>query len=140
LLREASLHYRERFTPSEQLSRPHLMLGLHVCAADTDRAARDCFSSIEQAFINLRLGRPSPLPPPRPGFRDSLAPAERLLLEQTLACSVVGSPETIQRGLREFAERTAADELIVTSMIYDHAARLRSYQLTAEARDVLGAG
>jgi len=137
LLQQASAHYRERFTPSQQLSRPHLMLGLQVCAADTDAAARECFSSIEQAFINLRSGRPSPLPPPRAGFRDSLSPGERLLLEQTLACSVVGSAATVQRGLREFAERTGADELIVTSMIYDHAARLRSYELTARARDAL---
>jgi luciferase family oxidoreductase group 1 len=137
LLREASALYRERFKPSEQQSEPHLMLGVQVCAADTDAAALECFSSIEQAFINLRRGRPSPLPPPRAGFRDTLVPAERQLLEQTLSCRVVGSLETVCSGLEELVKRTGADELIVTSMIYDHAARLRSYELTAQARDQL---
>ena len=139
LLHEASALYRERFKPSEQLSKPHLMLGVQVCAADTDAAALECFSSIEQAFINLRRGQPSPLPPPRAGFRDTLVPAERQLLEQTLSCRVVGSLETVRSGLQELVKRTGADELIVTSMIYDHAARLRSYELTARARDQLAA-
>lgn len=133
----ASALYRERFTPSEQLAAPKLMLGLHVCAADTDAEARFHFSSTERAFINLRRGQPSTLPPPVAGYRESLSTPERLALEQTLECSVVGSYDTVRRGLAEFITRTEPDELIVTCMVFEHGARLRSYELTARARDEL---
>src|SRR5207248_1484753 len=87
--------------------------------------------------VNLRRGRPGLLPPPVEEFESRLSPLERSGLEQALACAVVGSPETVRNGLKAFIDRTHADELIVTAQIYDHAARLRSYEITAQVRDEL---
>ncbi|MBC4014652.1 LLM class flavin-dependent oxidoreductase [Siccirubricoccus deserti] len=128
---EAMTVYRERFRPSAQLAAPCVMLGVNVFAADTDAEARRLFSSLQQAFINLRRGRPGKLPAPVEGFTPD--PAARNMLENALACSVVGGPEAIRQGLAEFAERTGADELMVTAQIHDPAARLRSFAITAEA-------
>jgi luciferase family oxidoreductase group 1 len=139
-LLEACALYRQRFTPSEQLARPRLMLGIHACVADSDEEARNLFSSTEQAFIQLRRGAPVKLPPVRAGFRATLGPTELELLEHTLSCAVVGAPQTVRRGLLQLVERTGADELIATSMIYDHAARLRSYGLLAQAAELPGTG
>lgn len=130
--------YRATFRPSERLARPHAMIGVNVVAADTDDEARFLFTSIQQAFVNLRTGKPSPLPPPRAGFVEGLAPPLRAMLEQTLSCSVVGGPETVRRGLEALVARTGADELIVSAQVYDHAARVRSLERTAAARDALG--
>jgi luciferase family oxidoreductase group 1 len=129
--------YRARFQPSEQLARPHVMPGLNVFAADTDEQARRLMSSLQQAFVNLRRGQPGPLPPPIDDFEARMSPLDRMGLEQALSCSVVGSPETVRRGLKSFIARTGADELMVTSQIFDHAARLRSFEITAAARDAL---
>jgi luciferase family oxidoreductase group 1 len=131
--------YREGFRPSRQLDRPYVMLGVNVFAAESDAEAERLFTSLQQAFINLRRGRPTRLPPPVAGFTRSLPPAERAMLEETLACSVIGNPEAVRRGLETFADRTGADELMVTSQIFDHDARLRSYEITAAARDALAA-
>lgn len=133
LMTQACALYRSKFRASAQLERPYVMLGLHVFAADSEQQAQHCLSSLQQAFVNLRRGRPTPLPPPVEGFMSQLTPFERAALEETLACTVVGSPEIVRRGLESFIARTGADELIVTSMIFDHAARLRSYEITAEA-------
>jgi len=121
--------YRTQFQPSEQLDAPYVMLGVNVFAAETDDEAKLLFTSLQQAFVNLRRGRPGQLPPPRPGFERELQPPEQTLLQSALACSVVGSPATVKRGLASFAERTGADELMVTSQVYDHAARLRSFEI-----------
>ncbi|WP_437289788.1 LLM class flavin-dependent oxidoreductase [Sorangium sp. So ce406] len=129
--------YRREFRPSDQLAQPYVMLGLNVFAADTDEEARLLWTSLLQAFVNLRRGRPGPLPPPVDGFERELGPLERAGIEQALSCSVVGSPETVRRGVEAFIARTRADELMVTSQIFDHAARLRSFELTAQARDDL---
>jgi alkanesulfonate monooxygenase SsuD/methylene tetrahydromethanopterin reductase-like flavin-dependent oxidoreductase (luciferase family) len=114
------------------------MLGFNVIAADTDDQARLLFSSAQQAFINLRSGRPGRLPPPVQGFDRRLTPVERSILESTLSASAVGSPETVSRGLTEFIERTGADELMVTAQIFDHEARLRSYEIAAEVGELTG--
>jgi luciferase family oxidoreductase group 1 len=124
--------YRRRFKPSAALAKPYVMLGINVVAADTDEQAELLISSLEQAFVNLRRGQPTPLPAPREGFSRGLAPHERAGLDEVLSCAAIGSRATVERGLREFIARTAADELIVTSMIHDHGARLRSYELTSE--------
>ncbi|WP_437816984.1 LLM class flavin-dependent oxidoreductase [Sorangium sp. So ce1078] len=129
--------YRREFRPSAQLAQPHVMLGVNVFAADTDEEARRLWTSLQQAFVNLRRGRPGPLPPPVDDFERELSPMERAGIEQALSCSVVGSPETVRRGLGAFITRTRADELMVTSQIFDHAARLRSFEITAQARDEL---
>ena len=129
--------YRTRFQPSEQLAAPYVMLGIGVFAADTDGEARRLFSSQQQAFVNLRRGRPGRLPPPVDDIAAVLSPMELSLTGQAFSCAVVGSPETVRRGLGEFIGRTGADELMITGQIFDHAARLRSYEIAAAARGQL---
>ena len=125
--------YRETFKPSAQSSEPYVMPGLNVVAADTDEEARQLFTSIQQAFANIRRGRPGPLPPPVDDIERHWSPAERAQATHMLRYAVVGAPETVRAGMQEFADLTAADELMVVSTIFDHAARRRSYELIAEA-------
>ncbi len=131
--------YRRQFRPSEQLAEPYVMLGLNVVAADTDAEATRLFSSLQQAFVNLRTGQPGPLPPPVDDMAARLDPMATAMLDQALSCRVVGSPETVRQGLEAFVRRTGADEIMVTAQVYDHAARLRSFEIAAEARDALQA-
>ena len=137
LLSQAVETYRTSFRPAAQLARPYVMLGVNVFAADTDDEARRLFTSLQQAFVNLRRGHPGPLPPPVDGFDEQLTPMDRLGITEMLSCSIVGSPESVQRDLARFVAATGADELMVTSQIFDHAARLRSYEILAEVRDRL---
>ena len=130
-MRDAVAVYRERFRPSERLAKPHVMLGVNIFAADTDDRARLLYSSLQQAFLNLRRGRPGKLPPPIDDFDAGLDRSGRAMLADALACSVVGGPETVRDGLRAFAASTGADELMVTAQIFDHAARKRSYEILA---------
>ena len=121
--------YRSRFQPSGALNKPHLMLGLNVVAADTDEEARLLFSSLQQAFVNLRSGRPGKLPPPVEGYEESLDPQAKAMLGHALSCAIVGSRERVREGLDAFIRRTGADELMVTAQIFDHAARKRSFEI-----------
>jgi luciferase family oxidoreductase group 1 len=123
--------YRRSFQPSPQLDHPHVMLGANVIAADTDAQAQLLLTSLQQAFVQLRRGRPAPLPPPVPGFAAQLFPEEAAALEQTLACSFVGAPGTVHAALESFVARTGADELILAAHVHDHATRLRSFELVA---------
>ncbi|WP_028996674.1 LLM class flavin-dependent oxidoreductase [Azohydromonas australica] len=123
--------YRREFRPSVHLQRPHLMLGFNVFAADSDAQGQLLASSAQQAFASLYAGRPGKLPPPVEGFMDRLPMAERVFVERSLVCSAIGSPQTVRRALEAFIERTGADELMITSQIHDHAARLRSYEIVA---------
>ncbi|MDP3356859.1 MAG: LLM class flavin-dependent oxidoreductase [Polaromonas sp.] len=123
--------YRSRFQPSAQLARPYVMLGFNVFAADSDEQGQLLATSMQQAFVNLRSGRPAQLPPPLAAYSDRLGPAERGMLEQVLSCSAIGAPPTVRRQLQAFVDRTGADELMITSQIFEHKARLRSYELTA---------
>jgi luciferase family oxidoreductase group 1 len=132
-LEQAVSVYRARFRPSEQLAAPHVMLGINVFAADTDAEARLLFSSLQRAFLNRRAGRPSKLPAPVEGYEEQLPPVARDMLAHALACSVVGSPQTVRKGLQHFIARHAPDELMVTAQIFDHAARLRSFEIVADA-------
>jgi luciferase family oxidoreductase group 1 len=135
---EAALEiYRRQFRPSARLAKPHVMLGLNVIAAEDDREAELLFTSLQQAFINLRTGRPGRLPPPiDPGeFRRD--PQVQHMVQEVLSRAVVGSPEKVRRGLEAFARRTGADEIMVTAQIYDHRARLRSFELTAQVSQAL---
>ena len=132
-MEQAMSIYRARFQPSEHLAEPHVMLALNVFAAETDQEARFLFSSLQQAFVNLRTGRPGPLPPPVEGMDSLLSPEHKAMLAHSLSCAVIGSPDTVWRGLEAFQARTGADELIVTAQIFDHQARLRSFEITAEA-------
>jgi luciferase family oxidoreductase group 1 len=126
--------YRESFRPSPTLAQPYVMLGFNVFAADSDEEAQVLATSMQQAFVNLRSGRPSQLPPPIPGYRDRLAAHEQALLNSVLSCSAIGSPQTVRRQIEAFIERTRPDELIITSQIFDHAKRLRSFEIAAEMR------
>ncbi len=131
--------YRRRFTPSAALETPYVMLGINVVAAPTDAEAKLLMSSLEQAFVQLRRGQPARLPPPVAGYLERLTPFERAGLDEFLACAIAGSPETVEHGLRAFLARTGADELMVTSMIHDHGARLRSYEITSQVAARLAA-
>jgi len=128
--------YRAGFRPSEQLDHPCVMLGCNVFAADTDAEAELLATSMQQSFVSLRSGRPTRLPPPAPGYLERTTPPERAMLDQVLSCSAIGAPETVARILKGFLARTGADELIIASHIFDQAARLRSYELTAALRDL----
>ncbi len=127
MLDEAMAVYRSQFTPSDRLRQPYLMLGVNVVAADTDDEARFLASSGRQSFASLRAGRPIQLPPPSQEWERD--PAEAPGLSQPTRVSFVGSPETVREQMAAFVDRTEADELIVVSHIYDHAARLRSYDI-----------
>lgn len=126
--------YRSRFQPSEMLDKPYAMLGINVFAAETDAEARLLFSSLQQAFVNLRSGRPGKLQAPLEGYEASLDPAARAMLAHSFSCAVVGSPSTVKAGVEAFIERTGADELMVTAQIFDHQARKRSFEILAGIR------
>ncbi len=134
---EAIELYRRNFKPSAQLARPYVMLGFNVFAADTDQEAQVRATSAQQAFVNLRSGRPTQLPPPRPGYLEQIGPAERALLANVLSCAAIGSPDTVRQALRDFIDRTGADELMIASQMFDHSARLRSYEIAAQVHGQL---
>ena len=132
--------YRALFEPSEQLQQPHAMLTVNVFAADTDAQARRHFTSLQQAFLNLRRGRPGQVPPPIDDIEGFWSAAEKAGVEHALSCSFVGAADTVEKGLREFLARTQPDELMIAGHFYDHAARLRSLEITAQVRDRINAG
>jgi luciferase family oxidoreductase group 1 len=137
MMDQALAVYRERFEPSEYLDKPYAMLGLNVVAAETDAEARRLFTSLQQAFVNLRTGRAGPLPPPVDDMDQRLAAASSAGGSDMLSMAVVGSPQTVRDGLERFVARHRPDEIMITAQIFDHAARIRSLELVAEARDAL---
>ncbi len=139
MMMDAMAIYRQRFRPSAQLATPNIMLGVNVIAADTDAEARFLFSSLQQSFLNIRRGRPSKLPPPVADMDKRLDRYARAMLDDALACAIVGGPDTVRRGLRDFVRRTGANELMVTANIYDHAKRKRSFEIVAEVHASLTA-
>lgn len=124
--------YRDTFKPSQQLQRPYSMAAVNVIAADTDADARYLFTSAQQQFITLFRGTPGQLRPPIHDIDSQWAPHEKAQVDNLLTYSFVGSRETVQAGLEQFIEQTGVDEVIVASAIYDHAARLRSYEILAD--------
>jgi luciferase family oxidoreductase group 1 len=126
--------YREGFRPSDDLKEPYALACLNVFAAETDEEARRLFTSVQQAFVNLRRGRPGKLPPPADAPEGFASELELAGVEHALRYSAVGSAETVRAGLEAFAELTRADELMLTSQIYDPAARLRSFEIVAAVR------
>ena len=131
---EAALDiYRSRFEPSEQLAAPYAMVGCNAIAADTDEEARRLFTSAQQSFANIVRGTRGQLPPPIDDIEGYWSPAEKAHASRMLACSFVGTRQRVADGLSAFLERTGADEAIVAGAIYDHRARLHSYELLAEA-------
>ena len=128
----AAAIYREQFQPSERLAKPYIMFGLNVVAAETDQEARRLFTSLQQAFMALRTGHPGPLPPPVDNIDSLLDPQAHAMLSHALSQAIVGSPATVRDKLAEFIARTVADEVMVTSSIFDHQARLRSFEIVAQ--------
>ncbi|HAC35379.1 MAG TPA: alkane 1-monooxygenase [Gammaproteobacteria bacterium] len=123
--------YRARFKPSEYLAEPYVMLGYSVFAADKEEEAWMLASSWQQAMVNLRSGRPGKLPPPVAGYLDQLDPMRRSMVQDSLTCAAIGTADQVATQMKEFVDRTEADELIITSQCYDHQARLRSYEIVA---------
>jgi alkanesulfonate monooxygenase SsuD/methylene tetrahydromethanopterin reductase-like flavin-dependent oxidoreductase (luciferase family) len=124
--------YRASFKPSAQLDRPYAMAGVNVFAAETDAEARRLFTSVQQQITNRLRGTPGRLPPPIDDIERYWTPPEKAEVSARLACSFVGSPQTVRDGLTQFVTRTAVDEVIIASAIYDHTARVRSYEMVAE--------
>ena len=135
-LHQALATYRARFEPG-QIERPHAMVGVNVIAADTDAEARRLFTSAQQSFVNMFRGTRGKLLPPIDDIETYWSPMEKAQASAMLRCSVVGGPEAVRRGLAQFGEQTGADELMVASAIWDHAARKRSYEILAEAHAAL---
>ncbi len=139
LLEPALTAYRSKFQPSEEWPKPHAMAAIPVYAADTDEAAARLFTSLQQAFLNLHRGVPGMLPGPVESMDKLWTPAEEAGVAQAFREAVVGSPETVRRGMKAFIHRTRVDELIVSAMIHDHAARLRSFEIVAQVHGLPGA-
>ncbi|MBO9828005.1 LLM class flavin-dependent oxidoreductase [Xanthomonas sp. A2111] len=130
---EALAVYRREFRASARLQAPYAVLALNVVAAAFTEEARRLFTTQQQSFVNLRRGRPGLIPPPIDDIEAFWAPHEKLGVERALACTVLGDPDTVAQGLSDFVARHRPDELLLTANIHDHAARLRSFQLAAEA-------
>jgi len=137
MMMQAIAIYRDNFKPSAQLDKPYVMLGYNVFAADTDEEAQFRATSMQQAFVNLRTGRPSRLPPPVANFRSQLGPQENAMLDSVLSCSAIGSPESVKAQMKAFIASTRPDELMITSQIFEHSARLRSYEILADVHKQL---
>jgi luciferase family oxidoreductase group 1 len=130
---EAIALYRAEFRPSEQLAKPYVMLGLNMVAAETDAEARRLFTSVQQSYLRLRTGTPGRLPPPIDDIEALYAEVGASPgLQGALATAVVGGPERVREGLSAFVERWRPDEVIVTSQVWDHALRVRSFEILAE--------
>ena len=129
---EAIALYRATFRPSERLAKPYVMLGFNLFAADSQEEAQLRATSMQQAFVNIRSGRPSRLPPPRRHYYENASPQERALLDSVLPCSAIGSPDTVRSQLEAFIARTGADELMIASQTFDHGHRLQSFEIAAD--------
>jgi luciferase family oxidoreductase group 1 len=125
--------YRSGFTPSDSLAEPYAMLGVSVVAADTDREAERLATSLQQQFLALQRGRPVQLQPPVDSMEGQWSPMERAQVQHTLREAIVGGPDTVRHRMRAFVASTGADELMITSHIHDHAARVRSYEIVKDA-------
>jgi luciferase family oxidoreductase group 1 len=133
MLEDAIATYRSTFSPSQWLAKPYFMLAAGVCAAATDDEAIYLRSSQMLAFARLRTGRPGKLPRPVSDLSGEISAPVLAQVKQALSCSATGSPETVRRELGELAAKYQPDEMMVTGMIHDHAARLRSFAIAAEA-------
>ncbi len=127
--------YRRHFKPSRQLAKPYAMVAANIIAADTDAQARRLFTSLQQSFVKLRRGMPGKLAPPVEDINAWASPMELAGLNHSLVYSFVGAPESVAHGVQSFLKMTQADEIIVSGHIFDHAARLRSYELAARIRE-----
>ena len=125
--------YRSQFRPSATLDKPHVMVGMHIVCAETDREAETLASSQEQSFVRIRTGELGKLPPPVPDYRDTLPDQPRRMLEKLSIANAVGSPATVREAVGRFIERTQADEIVIGGAMFDPAAREESLRLTQAA-------
>jgi len=137
LLWQALKVYREEFTPSTSLTQPYAMICINVVAADSERDARFLFTSMQQQFINLRRGRPGPLPAPVEDIESLWSAGEQYGVEQALRMSVVGDRDQVRTGLQKVISDTGIDELMINGQIFDHQARLHSFELAISVREDL---
>lgn len=136
MLDEALAVYRRNFRPSRRLQKPHVMLAVNVVAAETDAEARRLFTTQQQAFVKLRRGQPGLVPAPldsSSAFEEWCTPQEKAGVDQALGCAVVGSADSVRAGLRAFVDQHQPDELMLTANIFDHAARVRSFEMAMQA-------
>ena len=139
MLMQALQIYRERFRPSKALARPYAAVGVNVIVAETDADAAQLFTSLQQRFLGMQRGVRGPLPRPVASMDGLWSEAERIGVERMLSAAAVGSASTVRNRLRALIEQTAADELIVTTGVHDHAARLDSYSRLAALQPELSA-
>ena len=130
---EALALYRRDFRPSARLRTPWAILALNVVASESEAQSRRLFTTQQQGFVNLRRGRPGRIPPPVDDIEAFWEPHEKAGVERALACTVLGDPEQVGEGLAAFAARHRPDEMMLTANIFDHAARLRSFELAMQA-------
>ncbi len=126
--------YRRLFRPSAALAAPYAMVGVTAFAADTDAEAQRLFTSLQLQFVNLRRGTPGPVPAPVDSMEGRWSAAEQAGVDHAFAYAAVGSPDTVRRRLHAIIEQTQADELMLTAQIFDHRARLRSFEIVADLR------
>ena len=138
-LMEALKIYRATFQSSQQSAKPYAMVGANVVVAETDEAARRLFTSAQQTFANLVRGARGQLPPPIDDIESYWSPAEKAQASGMLAFAIVGSPAMVREGLERVQRQTGADEIMIVSAIYEHAARLRSYEILAEIQKAMNA-
>ncbi|MDE2315547.1 MAG: LLM class flavin-dependent oxidoreductase [Xanthomonadaceae bacterium] len=131
---EALALYRRDFKPSARLQQPYAMLGINLVAADSDAQARRLFTTQQQSFINLRRGRPGLIPPPIDDIEAYWTPVEKLGVERALACAVVGDADSVREGIAAFIARHRPDELLITTNVFEHAARRHSFEIAAAVR------
>ena len=132
MLEQAIETYRQTFRPSEVLDKPHVMMAAGVCAADTDEEATYHRSSQILAFARLRTGKPDKLPYPVEDVTREIPTPVLAQVREALACSATGSPDRVRQQLGTLIDTFQPDELMITGMIHDHAARLRSFEIAAE--------
>ena len=137
-LAQALSIYRETFRPSEHLDRPKFMLAINVFAGKDDAEGRYLKSSMQQAFANLRSGRPGKLPRPVADLGPHIDPGMRRSVDQALSVCATGSPETVRRELAALIDRFRPDEVILTGQIHDHSARVRSFEIAADVLTSFG--
>ncbi len=138
-IQESVYEFHRLFKPSTQLARPHAMIGVNIVAADTDEQARHLFTTQQQHFTRMRRNTRGQLPPPIDNMDTFWSLQEKAAVTDQLSCSVVGSPETLERGLRQLIEKTGASEFMMTGQIFEHQARLHSFEIAAQVMKTLQA-
>jgi luciferase family oxidoreductase group 1 len=128
--------YRSRFKPSDQLDRPYAMVGVNIIAAGSDAEARRLATTQQMSFTNIFRGARGLSQPPIDDIESYWSPAEKAQAMGMLACSIIGSPDSVRAGIDALVAETGADELMIVSDVYDHAKRLRSFELIAHAARV----